>query len=322
METSDKKFPINTIIRWLGTILAVGLIIYLLSEQGWESIWEAVRQIGLSRFLLSIGIFLGSRFSIIGRWYVLMQAREGNFSVKESFRLTFAGLFANNFLPSTVGGDVVRLAGAMQAGYDGVISGTSLIVDRLVGMLGMALVVPVALVRLVQDPSLWGFSPYYLFPFLATVKDEENPSFLDKVKNVLVRIWQAIADWVKQPRALILSFLFTLAHMAFLFGSIWVLLDAMGDSLSIWMVGGFYAFAYFVTLIPISINGLGVQEVAITYAFSTLGGVSEINSLTLALLIRTLFMLASLPGAAFIPSIMPSVNKNTRLKIQGFFKYQ
>jgi uncharacterized membrane protein YbhN (UPF0104 family) len=246
-----------------------------------------------------------------------MQAREENFSFKESIRLTFAGLFANNFLPSTVGGDVVRLAGAMQAGYDGVISGASLIVDRLVGMAGMALALPVVVVKLVQNPSLWG-SAFYAFPVLAAVPQGEEPGFLAKGKNVLIKIWQAIAAWVKQPRALIISFLFTLAHMAFLFGSIWVLLDAMRDSISIWQVGGFYAFAYFVTLIPISINGLGVQEVAITFAFSTLGGVSETNSLTLSLLIRTLFMLASLPGVAFIPGILPSVNKDTRTRIQDF----
>jgi uncharacterized membrane protein YbhN (UPF0104 family) len=248
-----------------------------------------------------------------------MKAREEKFSIKESLRFTFAGLFANNFLPSTVGGDVVRLAGTMQAGYDGVVSGASLIVDRLVGMAGMALALPVVVVKLIQNPSLWGQTPLYVFPFLASVQEEETPGLFAKVKNVLGRIWKAIAVWIKQPRVLILSFLFTLAHMAFLFGAIWVLLDAMGDSLSIWLVGGFYAFAYFVTLIPISINGLGVQEVAITFAFSTLGGISETNSLTLSLLIRTLFMLASLPGAVFIPGIMPGVKNETGAKLKGFF---
>jgi len=63
-------------------------------------------------------------------------------SLAETLRLTFAGLFANNFLPSTVGGDVVRLAGAMQARYDSAISAASLVIDRLVGMAGMTLFLP------------------------------------------------------------------------------------------------------------------------------------------------------------------------------------
>ena len=83
----------------------------------------------------------------------------------------------------------------------------------------------------------------------------------------------------------------------------------MNDPVPYWLIGGLWSLVYFVTLIPVSINGLGVQEVAITFAFSTLGGASEQSSLTLALLIRTLFILASLPGAIFLPGILPEVKK-------------
>ena len=40
-------------IRWVGTIIALALIVYLLNNQGWEEIWEAVRRINLGRFLLA-----------------------------------------------------------------------------------------------------------------------------------------------------------------------------------------------------------------------------------------------------------------------------
>jgi hypothetical protein len=49
---------------------------------------------------------------------------------------------------------------------------------------------------------------------------------------------------------------------------------------------------------------MGVQELTITYFYVAIGGISASNGLTLALLMRVLQMIASLPGAIFIPDIM------------------
>ncbi len=71
-------------------------------------------------------------------------------SFRQSLRITFAGLFASNFLPTTIGGDVVRLAGAIQYELDAATSTASLVVDRLVGMAGMAMMVPFSLPSLMS----------------------------------------------------------------------------------------------------------------------------------------------------------------------------
>jgi Mg/Co/Ni transporter MgtE len=59
-----------------------------------------------------------------------------------------------------------------------------------------------------------------------------------------------------------------------------------------------------VTLVPISLNGLGLQEVSIAYVFSQAGGLPFETGITLALLFRLLVFLASLPGAVFLPMIL------------------
>jgi len=45
-------------------------------------------------------------------------------------------------LPTTIGGDVLRLAGAVRLGLSTSLAAASLVVDRLVGMTGMVLMVP------------------------------------------------------------------------------------------------------------------------------------------------------------------------------------
>jgi len=92
--------------------------------------------------------------------------------------------------------------------------------------------------------------------------------------------------------------------MICLFVIIQQLLIGMGEDISVWIIGGLYALVYFVTLLPVSVNGYGLQEISMTFFLSTIGGVSVNNSLTSALLFRTLMMVASLPGAIFVPGML------------------
>ena len=76
---------------------------------------------------------------------------------------------------------------------------------------------------------------------------------------------------------------------------------------------------YVVSLIPISINSLGLQEVSISYAYSTLGGVPMAQALVMGLLIRVLMTLGSLPGVFFLPGVLAggSVRQQLGKAVEG-----
>jgi hypothetical protein len=74
-----------------------------------------------------------------------------------------------------------------------------------------------------------------------------------------------------------------------------------------------WSLAYFVTLVPISINGYGVQELSLTFLFSAVGGLSTAASLTIAVLIRLLYLTASLPGAAYMPIILAAMDADREI---------
>ena len=101
------------------------------------------------------------------------------------------------------------------------------------------------------------------------------------------------------------------------FGIIWILFTGLNDPVPYPMVAGLYSFVYLVTLLPISINGYGLQELSISVIFSEVGGVSLQNSLTVALVFRTLTMLASLPGAFFVPGIIAGRKDGTEAQEDG-----
>ena len=125
----------------------------------------------------------------------------------------------------------------------------------------------------------------------------------------ILRIFRSFSYWTKHPRAILLSFCMTSLHMVFLFAALYFLVLGIGDNMSFWLIGSLWSLVYFVTLLPISINGYGLQEVSLTFVLTNIGALSFQHSIAIALLIRTLFIVASLPGAIFLPSIVVIKNK-------------
>jgi hypothetical protein len=304
------------IIRWIGTILSILLLVYLFYTTGIEEIIDALKKISLSRLLMMMFLIFVSRLATFLRWHSLLHIENLKVHWKDSLRLTFAGLFASNFLPTTVGGDVVRLAGAMRIGISGALAAASLMTDRLVGIIGMALVLP------------FGLSPLFNNLNHQAVDQGINAmagwafgkKIVAKVKSTLKKVAENFRYWFKHPKYLLLAMLFNFIHMAAIFLIIKIIITELGESMSFWEIAGLWSLTYFVTLLPISINGLGLQEVTITNLFTALGGLSNSTSLTIAIIIRGLWILGSLPGAFFISGILSGENYSKLVKDNEILK--
>ncbi len=211
--------------------------------------------------------------------------------------LTFTGLFASNFLPTTIGGDVLRMAGAMKMGYDKAVCLASIVADRLVGMFGMFMVAPLGL--------------YYSWSALPvnSAGTSSFMAFLKKPLDFVKRTFKTFSIWLKKPLSLLASLGFSWIHMICLFWSIKIFLDTLGYPVSFWMVAGLWSLTYFITQVPISINGYGLQELSFTFLFSRVAGVPPAISLTVSILIRAYLVLASLPGAFFLPSALAAMTE-------------
>ena len=293
-----------------GTLLAVVLLVLLLRDGGWDEILSAMRMIKAIDLVWAAILFLISRVAVTYRWHILLRSGGIDIKLKDSMLLTFTGLFATNFLPTTVGGDVLRLAGAMQMGYDRAVCLASIAADRLIGMIGMFMTAPIGLIY------AWNVIPGAAasLSFIGILKKP-----WDYFRSTFAKLWHfgwrtlgTFSIWMKKPGSLFLSLIFTWVHMLCLFGSIYLFLDDLGTHVSFWMIAGLWSLTYFITLIPISINGYGLQELSFTYLFSTVAGVSPALSLTVSVLIRAYFVISSLPGALFLPSALAAMTERQR----------
>lgn len=282
------------LLQLVGTILAVILLILLVKEDEWGEILAAMQKITILDLVLVTILFAISRLAVAWRWHTLLQSGGVDIRVRNSIALTFTGLFASNFLPTTIGGDVVRLAGAMQIGFDRAVCLASIAADRLIGMLGMSMTVPIGLAYSWNMLQIGSASSSLV-------------GIIQKPVAFIKRTVSIFSIWLKKPGSLLVSLVFTWIHMLCLFGSIYVFVDDLGSHISFWLIAGLWSLTYFITLIPISINGYGLQELSFTFLMSNVAGLAPAVSLTVAVLIRAFFMLSSLPGVFFLPFILSAI---------------
>jgi uncharacterized membrane protein YbhN (UPF0104 family) len=288
----------QTVVRALGSLLALALLLILLQEEGDGQLFSALRRVSIWYFLAAIGALLISRLFAATRWHILLQSAGVEISLLRSILLTFTGNFSSNFLPTTVGGDMVRLAGTIQMGYDRAICLASLVADRLVGLAGMSVALPL------------GLAPVFSLGNNAS-QSIVFSALIQKTVDFVKRTLASFSIWMKKPFALGASLLATFGNMVFIYLAVYLLLLGIDHEVSYWLVAGLYTLTYFVTLVPISINGLGVQELSMTFLLVQLGGLTSSESATVALLTRLLFILTSLPGAFFLPAILAAMDNKT-----------
>lgn len=284
-------------IRYAGTVLSIILLIWLLIRQDWSAIIGAIGRLSVWHVVAAI-LLIALRHAIHAfRWLLLVTAQGIPLTYPGALKLVYSGLFVSNFLPSMVGGDVVKIAGLVQKTPNRVAAVASVVVDRIVGAIGMLAALPfsAALVgslfnsTLVLGGSISGMSPR-ISKFLRASFD---------------RLSSAVKLWASQPQRLFFALLTSWMGMSVNFVAIWILASGLGTSVTLFDVVGASALTYYLTIIPLSINGYGIRELAVVGLYTQLGATVEQAS-ALALLTRLIFLMVSLPGVLWVGKVLES----------------
>ncbi len=119
-----------------------------------------------------------------------------------------------------------------------------------------------------------------------------------KLKSFIHKYFIAIKPWF-QPRHL--SIILGVSWMSLLVNGIafWVIIHSLNSSITFLQVFGVMVLTYFVGLLPISLNGIGVQEGSITYLL-VLIGFTPGEGVAAALLLRLMSIMVSLIGGVWL----------------------
>ncbi len=137
--------------------LSAGLLAFLYTKIDVKATMQVVREADLRFLLAALGTFLSIYFVLLFRWLSYIWALELEATVWQVARFFCVGLFGNLFLPSAIGGDILKTVGLCHRHADKPKVVASVLLDRLSGYAGIALtallVFPLAS-RLLQDWSI------------------------------------------------------------------------------------------------------------------------------------------------------------------------
>ena len=285
---------------WLqiaGTLASLGLLAWMLSRQDWQAIQAFAAGIPGYLLLLAFGLAFASQGLSTLRWWILMHYQAILVDYGMAFRLNSSGLFASNFLPGTIGGDVIRIAGILPRSPSSTVGIASVVVDRGIGVTAMLFVLPL---------SLATFGPV-LVPLLkgGPAASSVGAGWTAPMARFGRRLGDVVRPWLARPQSLVGALVAAATAIGAYVMCIWFVAYGLGIEVTPLQVASVTGITYFLSQIPISFNALGVREAAMIALYSQLGSTAE-QAAALALITRALVMLSTVPGAIWLPGSLAS----------------
>ncbi|MFN0041990.1 MAG: lysylphosphatidylglycerol synthase transmembrane domain-containing protein [Alphaproteobacteria bacterium] len=281
------------------------LIWFLLRGTDLDLLWAQVTGIGIFAFVIASCLIGGLCFPAAVRWRWVLGILGRAIGLGDALRIVAIGLFFNQVLPSSVGGDAVRMWLAHRAGIEPRTAVTSVVIDRALGLSVVFLMTAAALPWLLPLVPRAELRAAFMLVSLGGLVGIGALCLLDRFARLLPR-WTLIV-WVEALasgwRALLISRIgFRAVALSIAMQVIFALaVFVLGFSLDL----GIALFDCLILVppvvlmmaLPISIAGWGVREGAMVVMFGFIG-ISDHDALALSVLVGAATLAGSLPGGA------------------------
>ncbi len=116
------------------------LLVLLFSRVDVNRLWDGARQASLPWLAAALVVYTLNIMASTWRWHVLLRAQDVRLARRTLFGSFLVANFFNNFLPSNIGGDVIRIRDTAPAARSKTLATTVILVDRGLGLMGLVLV--------------------------------------------------------------------------------------------------------------------------------------------------------------------------------------
>ena len=283
-----------------------------------EGIVRIVRR--SDKALLVLGLLVYGLITHIGvlRWWLLLRAQDIRVPFALARRLTFVGFFFNNVVPGPTGGDLVKAVYIARRTEKRAEAVVTVVVDRVVGIVALALIAACVLVFRLDDPQYRQLATF-IGLFLAAIAAASMLFFSRRVRNLLrVSKWsgrlpgagfiqradEAIFRWRSHKRAVVVALLLSFANQLCIQGLMLLFAAGLhvtrsdGTALPWTAYMAVLPVAFIVSALPMLPGGWGIREAAFAICFGSVG-VERNAAIALSVLNGMTQMLWSLVGGVF-----------------------
>jgi len=295
-------------------LISGGLLYVLFSRVDVERLWAIARTASWTWLAAALALYLLMVVVSAWRWGLLLRAQHIVARTTALVRSYLVATFFNNFLPSNIGGDVIRIRDTAGAAGSKTLATTVVLVDRGIGLLGLVFVAAVGAsvtARAADTIGPWGAAllwvgclagvgvavPIIMWPegvgrMLHPLKALHQEWVGERISWLVT----ALAKFRSAPGALGLGLVGAVVVQAMLVGFYAAIAFALGVPIPIAHLAILVPLSFVIQMAPISVNGFGVREATFSVYFSRLGLPLE-SALAVSLIGAALMMVFSLTGA-------------------------
>lgn len=310
-------------------LLTVVLLFLVVRKVGLDELVQALTQADLMWVLFAVSLSPLIVFTGVIKWKILLKSQGVEIPLWRLYGLYLVGKFFNNFLPSNVGGDVVRGYELGRYTKDGAGAMASVFMERFTGfvvLIIMAVIAFITQINVINDIRLtlaMAFAVTGLVGVLWLIMDTRPLGLIERyihfplVEKVIPKFRKfhtSISAYRSQKRALALSLLWSLAFMLLAIANVYVCARAFHQSVPFLGVVVIVPIILVVSMVPLTINGLGIQEWAYVLLFTLIGLPAAIG-LSTVILIRGKDYLLALIGGIIYPFFKIS-KESTQLPVE------
>lgn len=255
--------------------------------------------------LLAIVFQLLSNLVASCRWYLIMKLLKFKELLSFFIKSYFKGTFFNQALPSSIGGDAIRVLELGKKGYSKREAFYGIFIDRIIGLQGLLILnlianftnsslLPNWLFNLITMLCVVSILGMFLLVLLRKIKQLENVPILSLAYHLSNRFRNVYNN---TRNICIQTSLSILIHLLSIL-SIYMISIALGMEYGLGVFMVIFPPVILLTLIPISLAGWGVREGAMIGLFMLIGASKE-SILSLSILYGFIVIVCSLPGMIF-----------------------
>ena len=299
----------------LRLLISVGLLIYVIANAQWGEVIETLDNARVLDIFIFLALTPLSVYLCTLKWKILLDVQGAHVPTARLFGLYIIGMFYNNVLPTSIGGDIVRVTALKQHVPSLEDAFGSVFVERLTGFFILTLL---ALAAILAWPGLRSHTMIMSMIIVSiaahialiwAIAEKRLIAILErligwiplagKILNKLERMRTYLNQYRARPYVLVqclaLSFFFYVISML----NVYLVARGIGDLIEFWKCFAAMPITQLVSTLPIAINGIGLTEWAFTYTFTELG-LSASTGLAVALVIRLRNILWASLGYGFL----------------------
>ncbi len=287
--------------------VSVLLLWFLFHTYDFSEVAGRLRSIAPAYLVLAIVVELVAVAFGTWRWMIILHVVDVFIRFRSALPIVYIGLFFNQVLPSNLGGDVLRVWRIFLHGAPVVRAVGSVMLDRVMALVGLALVVLAALpwvLSLTGDElvlqGLAGlvvliFGGFAVLLAIDKVLAPLAPLVPEKLWRSLLVLARDTRLLCSVPRTGLPAVAVGAANQILMAVLVFVLAQGLGIEVSLLACLVLVPPVVLVAMLPISLAGWGVREGAMVAAMG-FAGVSNGDALALSLLFGIVILVVSLPG--------------------------